>query len=150
MTATNHALTGAAIAILVKRPELAVPAAFLSHFAIDLVPHFNARKLPKRWILPFIGVDLTLGNLLAVLLPLLLVTSASAWSIFFCMVAAMSPDYVWCWRYFQVRDSDKTFAGSMSWFSIFHMRIQWSDSLEGGFVELVWLGFVIWLIVTLH
>lgn len=41
MTATNHALTGAAIGLLVGEPLIAVPAAIASHFICDALPHYG-------------------------------------------------------------------------------------------------------------
>lgn len=41
MIATNHALTGAAIAVVIKQPILAIPLAFVSHFICDAIPHFG-------------------------------------------------------------------------------------------------------------
>lgn len=36
-----HAVVGAAIAYKVGNPALALPLSFLSHFALDLIPHWN-------------------------------------------------------------------------------------------------------------
>lgn len=41
MLETPHALVGAAIAIKVGNPFLAIPISFLSHFALEKVPHWN-------------------------------------------------------------------------------------------------------------
>ena len=41
MTGFNHGMTGAVIALTVKKPELAIPLSFLSHFAQDAIPHFG-------------------------------------------------------------------------------------------------------------
>jgi hypothetical protein len=41
MTGFNHGMAGAVIALTVKQPVLAVPLAFLSHFATDMIPHFG-------------------------------------------------------------------------------------------------------------
>jgi hypothetical protein len=38
---TPHAVVGAAIAVAVPNPFLAIPLAFLSHFALDMTPHWN-------------------------------------------------------------------------------------------------------------
>jgi hypothetical protein len=38
---TPHVIVGAAIAARVSNPFLAIPLAFLSHFALELVPHWN-------------------------------------------------------------------------------------------------------------
>jgi hypothetical protein len=44
MTGFNHGMTGAAIALAVKQPALAVPLAFLSHFVTDMIPHFGLNE----------------------------------------------------------------------------------------------------------
>lgn len=41
MLATSHALTGAVILKIIPDPRIAFPLAFLSHFALDLVPHWD-------------------------------------------------------------------------------------------------------------
>lgn len=41
MLETPHVVLGAAIAIKVGNPYLAVPIAFLSHFVLDKIPHWN-------------------------------------------------------------------------------------------------------------
>lgn len=148
MTATNHALTGTVIALVVKQPLLAIPLAFLSHFVLDMILHLEGRDLPKEWVLRVIGADLLIGNLLAIFLPLLLVTNVSAWTIFLCMVAAMSPDYIWCLRYIRIRDKDKVFDEPMSRFSNFHKGIQ-RQSLSGYRVEVAWLVVVASLVKLL-
>ncbi len=42
MTATNHAVTGAIIGLTVANPVAAVVAALLSHFILDMIPHFGS------------------------------------------------------------------------------------------------------------
>jgi hypothetical protein len=49
MTATNHAVTGAVIGLLVGGPLIALPAAFLSHFVCDALPHSGNEDDP-HWI----------------------------------------------------------------------------------------------------
>lgn len=39
MFITPHFLTGAAIAVAIDKPELAVPLALASHFVLDAIPH---------------------------------------------------------------------------------------------------------------
>ena len=41
MTATAHALVSGAIAASVQNPSLAIPLAFVSHFVMDAVPHWD-------------------------------------------------------------------------------------------------------------
>lgn len=41
MLSTPHLLVGAAIVGTIKQPEIALPLAFLSHFALDMIPHWD-------------------------------------------------------------------------------------------------------------
>lgn len=41
MLETPHAVVGAAIATAIPNPLIALPLAFLSHFALDMTPHWN-------------------------------------------------------------------------------------------------------------
>jgi hypothetical protein len=41
MLETPHAVIGAAIATAIPNPFIAIPLAFLSHFALDMTPHWN-------------------------------------------------------------------------------------------------------------
>ncbi|HUW24084.1 MAG TPA: hypothetical protein VMW04_00480 [Patescibacteria group bacterium] len=44
-----HALTGATLAIKIQNPWLSLPFSFLSHFLIDLLPHWNPNlKMTKK------------------------------------------------------------------------------------------------------
>jgi hypothetical protein len=45
MTISNHFATGALIAYAIKQPYLAFPLAFVSHFALDVLPHYGAPKI---------------------------------------------------------------------------------------------------------
>ena len=41
MLETPHVAVGAAIAASIPNPLIAIPLAFASHFALELVPHWN-------------------------------------------------------------------------------------------------------------
>ena len=45
MMGTPHILAGAAVAKLLRRPALAYPAAFASHFVLDAIPHLDASTI---------------------------------------------------------------------------------------------------------
>lgn len=45
MLATPHIITGAAVAKQLRRPWLALPAAFISHFLLDFIPHLDSHAL---------------------------------------------------------------------------------------------------------
>lgn len=43
-----HALTGGVIAYKIGNPALALPLAFVSHFAVDLLPHWNPHLAKEK------------------------------------------------------------------------------------------------------
>jgi len=46
MMGSPHLLAGAAIGATARRPWLAYPLAFASHFALDMVPHYDSSEMP--------------------------------------------------------------------------------------------------------
>lgn len=152
MTATNHMMTGALIAAVVRRPELAIPLAFLSHFALDAVPHFgfeeddvivrNSMKLFRV----VMSVDIAASIAALVILPTVARISHMAvqpWVIVASMLAAYSPDVIWLYRYIhEMRTKSQRPQGR---FARFHQNIQWSETLHGVHAEFVWGGLVLLL-----
>jgi hypothetical protein len=45
MIGTPHMMTGAAIGKIARRPQIALPAAFASHFVLDAIPHLDQHAL---------------------------------------------------------------------------------------------------------
>lgn len=140
MTATNHALTGALIGLTISNPVLALPLAFLSHFALDAIPHFDppgnekerlgAKSFPLQLL-----ADATLCFLLVVALALShprhwLTAAISAF-------LATSPDLFWIPKFVAARRSGKLLANT-NWFWRFHSWIQWRTSPKLIWVEVVW------------
>jgi hypothetical protein len=67
------------------------------------------------------------------------------WVVFICMFACMSPDLVWGWRfYFELKSKKERLK---NWFSRFHSKIQWSETVPGGIIELAWYFATMSLIV---
>lgn len=48
MLLTPHTAVGVAIASVLPQPELAIPLSFLSHFALDFIPHWDKIGLGMR------------------------------------------------------------------------------------------------------
>jgi hypothetical protein len=150
MTATNHAITGAVIALAVKQPVLAIPLAFLSHYLVDVIPHFEARDLPKRWSQIFIGSDLAVFFIGTLSVLFFLHFKIASWIVAASMSAAALPDFAWIWRYLRIRDLDKTFDEPMSSLSRLHLKIQISESLRGIWIEAAWFIAALALIIKLQ
>lgn len=140
MTATNHAVTGIAIAVALHNPW-ALPLAFLAHFVEDIVPH-SELKLKEVW------GDLALAALAIIILTFFLKGHTAAWIVLGSAFLCASPDLVWGWRYFKFKDVNKAiYAEPISWFSRWHQKIQWSETRPGISVEVLWLAVLVGYII---
>lgn len=136
MTATNHALSGAAIGLAITQPLIALPLAFVSHFVLDAIPHlgldeFGTHLKAKKKFLCILAVDATL---LAAVMAWLYVIGAS-FLVFACLFLAGSPDFIWAYRYVFQEKLGKVPPRKMNIFDRFHSKIQWSQTLKGLYVE---------------
>lgn len=144
MTSSNHVMTGAVIAVAVKRPELAIPLAFLSHFVLDAIPHFgmyenDVIRRNKHWLFrTVLSVDLPLMIALLVVIPQLAAAVVAPWIVFSTMAAAILPDSVWVYRFIKEVKTQQWEPGGR--FVRFHQAIQWFEQPVGLVVELPWLG----------
>lgn len=146
MTTTSHALTGAMIATVVKRPALAIPLALLSHFVCDAIPHFGLNmEFGSPVMFTWLIIDgLALMGFALFLLhkkvknPLLLATSG---------FAAMSPDLAWLYYGLQGSLSNTALMDPVT---RFHSNIQWFEHPIGIAVELAWMSLMVWIILRLN
>ena len=137
-------MTGAVIALTVKQPLLAVPLSFLSHFAQDMLPHWNyglsrqKGEEPKFFSRRF-NLFLTLDLMTALIIMAILAIAfpSHLWLIWACMIAAASPDLMWAY-YRLYRQHIKGEKPIFPWFARFHSSIQWSQTTAGGLVEIIW------------
>jgi len=144
MTATNHALTGAAIATLVRQPLLAIPLAFLSHFVCDSLPHFKLEiTFGSKAMWRYLYVEATIMIVLATTL-LLLGTRQSVWILIVCALVAMSPDIAW---YFYGKSGRQGKPEQFDFLNKFHYKIQWSETKLGIVPELFWAGCMVTIIL---
>lgn len=142
MTAPNHALTGALIGLTVHEPALAMPLAFLSHFACDAIPHYDSalEDGPKRFSSKeFIYVQLVAGAVLCfALVVCLAVTKPQYWLLAaVCAFLAASPDLFWIPRFVQSLRTHKD-PGAKGWFLRFHAFVQWKTGPQFWIVEAGW------------
>ncbi|MGF7229473.1 MAG: hypothetical protein ACQR33_05865 [Candidatus Saccharibacteria bacterium] len=144
MTATNHAVTGAVIALTLKRPELAIPLAFISHFVLDAIPHFGIHeddvlKRNVHWLFRCVMTsDVILAVSAFIILPII-GRNVVAWGwIVASMTAAFTPDLVWIARYFE--EMRTKISRPHGRYARFHQCIQWSETPWGLIVEIVWLA----------
>lgn len=135
MTISNHFATGALIAYAIKQPYLAFPLAFVSHFALDVLPHYGAPKvktltglLTRPSFIAMESLDLV-GIIVIVLLlkdlPFLLIGGLSA----------ASPDVVWFYRLVRHRSN---VGAKQNRLTHFHARIQWGEREWGIVIEIAY------------
>ncbi len=106
MLETPHVALGAAIAVAIPNPLISIPLAFLSHFVLDMTPHWNPHlntetkkygHLTKQTLF-IIGVDLAAALLLTFYL------GNRNLNIYMASFAAILPDvvegpyFLWGWR----------------------------------------------------
>lgn len=132
MTGANHALAGASIAIIVDKPIIALPLALLSHFLLDIVPHFGEemgqRKNLSRsiWAVSITLMFIVFGWLIY----------EDHWMLFIAALVAVSPDFAWVYRFVIDEKFGKLPPKPKNKFNEFHAGIQKYERKWGIFVEI--------------
>lgn len=137
MTATNHGLFGAVIAIsLQKYPAVALVIAPFSHFLLDAIPHYGGIDIKSRGFALMLIIDGTIAVISTLLIAWL--WRDIALLVIVCAFLAASPDLMWIY-YEYINPKLK----KVHLVPRFHSWIQWSQTKKGMYVELLW--FVILL-----
>jgi hypothetical protein len=148
MTATNHALTGTIIGLLIDKPELALPIAFLSHFVLDALPHYGASDrigiLKTNGFRDYLIIEASLCFIIVVLLAVFQPTHWQQAAV--CAFLAASPDFYWVSRYITIKAGGKWKATG---FAKFAGGIQWFQKPIGAVVEVAWLLGAIAILIPL-
>jgi hypothetical protein len=138
MTATNHALTGALIGLVVREPLVALPVAYLSHYVLDALPHYApampiAKLFKSRFFVAMLASDAVLCGLLVAVLAIL---QPDHWLLAaFCAFIATVPDLFWINQFVKIRQKNRWQPGLHSMFAA---KIQWFERPIGACVEFVW------------
>jgi hypothetical protein len=138
MTTTNHVTVGAIVALVLKQPALIVPVAFVSHFALDAMPHFGIpagiKSRNSRPIFKLVAMgDAFLTAALLAGIPRLCAGDVRSWVILSGMLGALTPDLVWVYRFIgEISTGKEKPKGT---FSRFHKKIQWCERPWGLAVE---------------
>lgn len=138
MTATNHALTGAFIGLASGNPYIALPAAVLSHFACDSLPHFGAGEdsLRTSWFRNMLVIE---AVVCALIVSFLALRHPAHWLLAaICAFLATSPDFMWIQSFRRAQTGRATAVVTPSLLLRFHAAIQWFERPIGAVFELAW------------
>lgn len=146
MTATNHAITAANMALITQQWWI-VPLALLSHFLLDMLPHYGDPGVEKKGarfkVVLIIDAVLFFG-----LVWLMFSTNTShKWLIFAAMMAAVIPDTVWAYRMY--REKIEGALPKRNKVTHFHASIQWGERDWGWVVEACWLSVMVAIMLGL-
>lgn len=139
-------LAGAVVAVGLQRPLVIVPVAILSHFILDILPHFGVHKHDpikrnKHPLFQFILIiDVTLAAAMLWFLPAILEGAVSRWVLLIGMVFAFLPDVTWAYRFLRELGARRSLPYPQSWLTRFHDKIQWGERTWGVFVEILFFG----------
>ena len=146
MTATNHSITAANLALITKTWWI-LPIALISHFVLDALPHFGSTKgkdVDKKFIVVY-TIDFIL--LCSLWLIVLLVTGHFRYLVIAAMTAAALPDVVWIYRL--LLELRKKVVPKKSILTRFHTAIQWGERSWGWTIELGWLSVMAVIFISL-
>lgn len=149
MTAINHAATGALIAVVIDKPLIALPLAFLSHFVLDAIPHFGFAghggigPALKHRISRYLDV---VDPLLFLVLILVLLHFSTGIYVFIAAALASMLDIEWLYAYFLYERRGKK--APQSPIAKWHEQIQWCERPWGIYVEGVWLVVMMTLLIN--
>lgn len=147
MTATNHALTGAIIGLVVGNP-IAMVLAVGSHFVLDSIPHYSDKRIKlrsNRFIAQLIAEAIICGGLVL----FLAAQRSEHWLLAaVCAFLATSPDFMWIPRF--VRAFHNKADPKVNNLVIrFHSGIQWFQRPIGIVVEVAWCLAAVFTLVNI-
>jgi hypothetical protein len=142
MTGLNHVLTGAAIGLAIQQPILVVPLAILSHFILDVIPHFDHEvyRHGSKYFIRIMALDTSVS--VSSIIALMIFFPAHAWVIALGAFFAILPDLLWPIHYATGRKKH--------WYFTFHSMIQWFERPPGLLVEACYLVFISTALVALR
>ncbi len=144
MTATNHVITGALIAIAVPGP-LALPLAAGSHFVLDALPHFGLKEHTNKTFIRVLLFDMALASV--ILLALLVIRPANWLLLIAAGIFSSSPDLMWFKPFIKELKNEPVPKPGLV--RRFHSSIQWGESPKGAIVEIIWFAMGSWLLLSL-
>lgn len=134
MTGTNHMLAGSIIGAVVASPVV-IPLAFVSHFMLDMLPHYGIDDSMKRAEDVVWKFDVVLIIVFSSYVSLVSF-DAKAWALVGAVTAVL-PDFAWVYRFaIKERFGAKQPVASKNRFNQFHKNIQKRESTKMLWIEI--------------
>ena len=147
MTATNHTLTGVVIGSVVASPYLALPIAFVSHFVLDWLPHYDSKdnNHTSRRFLYTLSLDIAIAS--AILLSIIIISPNNYVLLVASAVIAASADLMWFQPWVnEIRGVTNKPPGKLK---KFHSDIQKRTGPKMIYVEIAWACLMITILAVL-
>lgn len=142
MIGFNHALAGGLIGKLLPWP-IAIPAAIVSHFLLDMLPHYgisaHKRDHSKFWKIFFIT------DFFAALSLAFWAIGNQYYLIYICGQLAVLPDFVWVAHVIRKRSFNFTMVKSR--YEKWHIAIQKYEFSKGLWIELPLAAFLFYVVI---
>lgn len=149
MTATGHALIGALIAARFSNPYLAIPLSFASHFAADMVPHWDAgthhREKTRRQLFNESALDVIISVVTAFILYNNFLGGNNYILLYVCVFASQLPDWMTA-PYFIFGQKSKFFEWS-KWSYIIQHKLNSRLDLPWGVVTQIVAVIIIYVLL---
>ena len=140
MTATNHAITGALIGLLVGQPAVAIPAALVSHFVCDAIPHYGNPDPKTLWSSGFKRYLVLDASLCGLLVGFLALYQPKHWILAaLCAFIATSPDFYWLRKFIYANKHHRPAPMNKLDSLLGSEGIQWFQRPIGAVVEIAWV-----------
>jgi hypothetical protein len=149
MRAINHALTGAAIGLAVGEPLVAVPLSLVSHYALDVMPHYGGGRpenaeMNSKTFRGLLLLDICLCPLLVLVLA---IKRPDHWLLAaICAFVAAAPDLASINVYRSARSGQQP---KPNRYIRFAHDIQWFERPIGAVVEVAWFIAMLVILVPL-
>lgn len=150
MTITNHLLAGSIIGLVVTNPALAMPIAFMSHFAMDALPHFGyaGRKGYSEVLQHRRSYIVGWFTVITSAIVIAFLAWNGLWLALIAGIIAAIPDAFGVYNWLAYEKHGKQATGWLRILHVeFHRRIQWCERPWGIYIEVVTttlLGYALW------
>jgi hypothetical protein len=148
MTVTNHAVTGALVAVAIHNPWIGLPAALASHFVIDVIPHWNYFEENLLYRRIALMADITFSLMMLIILAL--TVDASRRLVIAGGFLGVLPDLMFAPHHITGEPTKLHKKTPLHLSRRLHLWIQIKEFSAGIYIEAAWFILMLVLIYQIH